>query len=116
MMSGQPSNPSSAAGPDSISIDIYKSLDTLAVDLIHEIANAMLDGTDIPDDEVNLAFMVCIPKEPDQQLNDGTSVYKPGSVSPLSSGCLQSFACFGIPNHFGALHRRSLDKLSERFP
>ena len=49
-----------------------------------EVVNAMLDGDDAPDDAFNLAFMVCIPKEPDCHTHDGQPVYKPSSLRPLS--------------------------------
>ena len=55
----------SAAGPDCITFDVYKKAGSMAVSLFFEVANAMIDGSDSPDDSFNVAFMVCLPKEPD---------------------------------------------------
>ena len=45
---------------------------------------AMLDGVDKPDAKFNLAFMICIPKDHDTILDDGTPAYMPSSTRPLS--------------------------------
>ena len=51
----------SAAGPDCITFDVYKKAGDMVVDLFWEVTNAMIDGSDAPDDSFNVAFMVCLP-------------------------------------------------------
>ena len=54
------------------------------MDVLLEVVNAMLDGDDAPDDAFNLAFMLCIQKEPVCSTHDGQPVYKPSRLRPLS--------------------------------
>jgi hypothetical protein len=75
---------SSAPGPDAVPFEIYRAMGEDAVELFCEMANAMLDGTAEPDDDFNVALMVCIPKAADGFLDDSTPYFKPGGTRPIS--------------------------------
>lgn len=70
--------PSSASGPDAIPYEAYRKVSGLAVELFFELTNALLDGNDILGKDFNLAYMICIPKKPDGQLDDLTPYYSAG--------------------------------------
>ena len=68
--------PESSCGPDGIPFRVYKIHSELAAELLHNFTNAMLDDTCMPDDNFNLAFMICFPKEADGAMSDGAEYYK----------------------------------------
>jgi hypothetical protein len=74
----------SACGPDGIPFCVFKRNESLAAELLHEVADAMLDGTSHPDDDFNLAYMICFPKEAEGAMNDGTPFFNPGGTRPIS--------------------------------
>ena len=74
----------SAAGPDAIPFEVYKQMGEMGVDLFWEVANAMLDGLELPGEDFNLALMVCIPKCADGLLEDNMPYYAPGGTRPIS--------------------------------
>lgn len=74
----------SAAGPDRIPFAVYKRAGDTAVDIFLAVANAMLDGTDSPDDSFNLAFMICFAKSETCKTSDGTAVISPENTRPIS--------------------------------
>ena len=74
----------SAPGPDLIPFEVYKNAGSAVVDLFLEVACAMLDGTDTPEEHFNLAFMICTPKKHVSQLDDGTQVFNASGTRPLS--------------------------------
>ena len=54
------------------------------MELFWEVANAMVDGTAKPDDDFNMAMLVCIPKAADGLLKDSTPYYPPAGTRPIS--------------------------------
>lgn len=75
---------SSAPGPDAIPFEVYRAVGEDAVELFWDIANRMLDGTATPDDDFNLALMVCLPKAVDGTLDDNSPYFSAGGTRPLS--------------------------------
>jgi hypothetical protein len=74
----------SASGPDGIPFDVYKMMGPIAVELFLEVANAMLDQTECPDDDFNLAYMVFIAKGAEGVNEEGVSFCSPGGTRPIS--------------------------------
>jgi hypothetical protein len=74
----------SAAGPDGISSGMYMPLRNLAPEVFLRVVNGMLDGQTTFDDAFNHAFLCCIPKSSDEQVDGGTPVYTAGNTRPIS--------------------------------
>ena len=74
----------SASGPDGIPFDVYKEMGPTATDLFLEVANSMLDQTDEPDDDFNLAYMVCISKGAEGFTGERAAYCSPGGTRPIS--------------------------------
>ena len=93
-------------GPDAVLFEVYRALGDVAVELFWEVANAMLDGSAIPDKDFNLALMVCIPKCADGFLDDNTPLYSAGGTRPISivdasSRILASKFCAALEKQVG---------------
>ena len=54
------------------------------VDILFEVALAMYDGLDEPDDAFNYAFLVCLPKAANGHDSNGMPYYTPECTRPLS--------------------------------
>ena len=65
-------------------LEFYKATRENSAELFLAAAHAMLDGVDCSDESCNLAFMTCIPKDADGEMDDGTKVFAPGSTRPIS--------------------------------
>ena len=74
----------SASGPDGIPFDVYKMMGQTAVDLFLEVADAMMNQTDCPDDDFNLAYMVCISKGAEGLSEERVPFCSPGGTRPIS--------------------------------
>eukprot|EP00973_Karenia_brevis_P039847 5499743-Karenia_brevis.AAC.1 len=69
--------PDSAAGPDGIPFLVYKQLKNILKPIVHDIVLGMIAGTECPDADFNKAFLICLPKTTDEEL-------EPSGTRPLS--------------------------------
>ena len=67
----------------------------MAPELLLAAADAILDGEELPDDDFNFSFMICIPNAQGGELEDGTKVYTPGNTRPIYivDACNRLLAC-----------------------
>ena len=76
--------PKSAAGPDGIPFQVYKSTAKMMAPIFSEIINEIIDGSaEVPED-FNWAFFVCLPKTPGGIGPTGARIHDPGDTRPLS--------------------------------
>ena len=74
----------SSCGPDGIPFEVYKCTKDISATIFADIACDMIRGRTIHYDEFNTAFMVCIPKEAEGELENGTPYFLPGNTRPIS--------------------------------
>ena len=74
----------SSPGPDGIPFEVYKLMGPIAVELFLEIANSMLDQSDVPREDFNLAYMVCISKGDDGMTEDAVPYCSASGTRPIS--------------------------------
>ena len=61
----------SAAGPDGTPNILYKHIWDVAAGPFLELVNSMIDGTLHVGEDLNMIFLCCIPKTPDESTHDG---------------------------------------------
>jgi hypothetical protein len=74
----------SSPGPDGIPFELYRIGQDLLIDVFYEVATAMYDGRETPDDSFNNAYLVCLPKAATGCGSDGVPYFVPSSTRPLS--------------------------------
>ena len=74
----------SSLGPDGIPFEIYKLGQDFLIDVFYEMAIAMYDGAEVPDESFNYAYLVCLPKAATGYGCDGIPYYTLASTRPLT--------------------------------
>ena len=76
--------PSSASGPDGIPFAVFSRFREIVAPIILDITHGMIEGRLRPDDDFNLAFLICLPKGAGEKFLDGAFGFEPSSTRPLS--------------------------------
>ena len=76
--------PRSAPGPDGLPFALFGLDDDNIKHILYDIAIALYNGSEVPDERFNAAYLVCLPKKASGVTTDGVEYFDPASTRPLS--------------------------------